>query len=240
MRAPNAAPTYRPAPAALALAVVAVLGFFSWGLGSASAAKAVGTAVIVVHDVRGTPPGEAAKPVRQGDGIVLQELITTGKASEITMIFPPGGSLQLGESSSFRVDSQAIDDATGRTTSFLSLVAGKLRLAVRKLAQAVQVGTPEAVSGVKGTAVRFLVAPLVGTFVAVDEGVVSVRSRAGGEAVDVAAGQWVLVPPGGRPTRPAPLARGQSPLEDPPLIDRFDLQFEPPKPPPPGSRSPNG
>lgn len=228
---PAAARIRRLAPAGLALALLAGLGV------PALAAPRVGTAVVVVRDVRGTPPGEATKPVRQGDGIALQERIATGRASEVTMTFPPGGSIQLGENSSLVVDSQTIDQKTGRTTSALSLLAGKLRLALRKLAQAVSIQTPEAVAGVKGTVVRMLVTPLVGTFVAVDEGVVSVRSRAGGEAVDVAAGQWVLVPPGGLPTRPAPLDRRRGPLEDPPLIDRFDLQFEGPKPPP---RSPNG
>jgi hypothetical protein len=223
--------------AGLALAVLGGLELVSWGLGSASAAQTVGTAVVVVRDVRATPPGEGTKPVRQGEGIALATRVETGKASSVTMTFPPGASLSLGESTSLVIDSQRIDQSTGRTTSVVSLLAGKLRLALRKLEQAISIETPEAVAGVKGTVVRFLTAPLVGTFVAVDEGVVSVRSRAGGEAVDVAAGQWVLVPPGGLPTTPAPLDHRPGPLGDPPLIDRFDLQFEGPKPPP---RNPNG
>jgi hypothetical protein len=221
----------------LALAVLAGLGLLAGGLGAASAARVVGTAVIVVRDVRATPPGEATKPVRQGDGIVLATRVETGKASKVNMTFSPGASIGLGENTSLVIDSQRIDQSTGRTTSVVSLLVGKLRLALRKLDQAISVETPEAVAGVKGTVVRFLTAPLVGTFVAVDEGVVSVRSRAGGEAVDVAAGQWVLVPPGGLPTRPAPLDHRLNPLGDPPLIDRFDLRFEQPKPPP---RTPYG
>jgi hypothetical protein len=65
----------------------------------------------------------------------------------------------------------------------------------------------------------------------VDEGAVEVQAKAGGEPVQVEAGHWVLVPPGGLPTRPAPLPPGEDEiLEDPPLLGCCP-GTEPPKPP---------
>ena len=80
---------------------------------------------------------------------------------------------------------------------------------------------------------------VIGTFVAVDEGAVLVTAKAGGEAVRVTAGHWVLVPPGGQPTLPSLLepldtAAGGDLLEtglfeDPPLTDDVDITTETPK-----------
>lgn len=77
--------------------------------------------------------------------------------------------------------------------------------------------TREASLGFKGTAVRVLADPRIGTFVGVDEGIATVQAFAGGDPVEVTSGQWVLVPPGGLPTRPAPLDSVDI-LEDPPLL----------------------
>ncbi|PYQ57768.1 MAG: hypothetical protein DMF53_21820 [Acidobacteria bacterium] len=81
----------------------------------------------------------------------------------------------------------------------------------------------------KGTAVRVLADPVVGTFVAVDEGVAIVHAFAGGD-VEVTSGHWVLIPPGGVPTRPATLDSVDI-LEDPPLLLQ-DFTTEPPSRPP--------
>jgi hypothetical protein len=97
----------------------------------------------------------------------------------------------------------------------------------------IQIETPEATITDKGTYLRMLVDPIVGTFIAIDEGTVSVQAKAGGSPVDITAGNWVLVPPGGLPTRPAPLPPGDDDeiLQDPPLLGCC-TQVEPPKPPP--------
>ncbi len=212
-----------------------VAGILAFGvpLGAADTpAGTVGTAILVKNDVRQTPPGAAVRPVKPADKIVLQTRIDTGRASSFAMTFPPGGRLDLGAESALTFDQRAVDAATGRPNSILSVLVGRLRLSLAKLQQVIEVGTPHAVAGVKGTVVRFVVHQLAGTFVAVDEGLVGVRSRAGGDEVDVAAGQWVVVPPGGQPTKPARLDKRGLPFEDSPLLDRFDLQRDPPKPPP--------
>ncbi len=225
----------------LALPAAIAAGLFLGGLGAPFAAAApppnapagtVGTAILVKRDVRATPPGAAARPVKTRDKIVLQTRIDTGRASSFAMTVPPGGVINVGAESTLIFNQREIDVATGRTNSSISVLVGQVRLGISKRQQNFEVGTPHAVAGVKGTVVRFVVHPIAGTFVAVDEGLVGVRSRAGGDEVDVAAGQWVVVPPGGQPTKPARLDKRGLPFEDSPLLDQFDLQRDPPKPPP--------
>ena len=113
----------------------------------------------------------------------------------------------------------------------LHLHLGRARLAVLPGGEKpIQIETPDATAVVRGTYLRVLVDPAVGTFVAVDEGVVTVQAKAGGKPVEVTAGNWVLVPPGGLPTRPTALPPGDDDriLQDPPLLGCC-TRVEPPK-----------
>ncbi|HEV7505144.1 MAG TPA: FecR domain-containing protein [Thermoanaerobaculia bacterium] len=127
-------------------------------------------------------------------------------------------------------------DSASTVSSTIQLLFGKLRLALLPGEPHVDVETPEAVAGVKGTYLRILADPVIGTFIAVDEGVVTVQAKAGGAPVEVTAGHGVLVPPGGLPQRPGPLGPGGAwkgfsvePFMDPPLLDGLDPSTEPPK-----------
>jgi hypothetical protein len=126
-------------------------------------------------------------------------------------------------------------DAAGGAVSTLLLSLGRLRLAVRPggTDRGAEVRTPNAVLGIKGTSVRVLVDPAVGTFIAVDEGEATVQATAGGRPVRVGARSWVVVPPGGLPGRPGSLpAPGPHDgiIADPPLLPCC-VQTEGPKPP---------
>jgi len=117
-------------------------------------------------------------------------------------------------------------------TILLYLVLGNLRLALlpQPEVQAV-VRTPQMTAKLHGTDLRAFSDPAIGTYLAVYEGIVSVQAEAGGDPVEVHAGEWVLVPPGGLPNRPTPLLRAhEGILEDPPLLG-FSTQVEGPKPP---------
>jgi hypothetical protein len=125
--------------------------------GSALAADA-GEAVMVRNDVKGTPPGGAARQMAVGDGIATGLSLVTAEASAIKMTFDPHGALSLGPATSLTVDQSVVDRATGRSTSKLSLLVGSLRVAIGSLfGGEVEVTTPSAVVGIKGTIVYIFV-----------------------------------------------------------------------------------
>ena len=228
---------------ATVIANIAVLGIGLLGMGAE--AEEIGIAAVVKPAVHAFPPGEPARdlaaknPITRGMKVKLEgrdaflrvdftrafgcnksKTLDGRRISGVLTILGPSDA-ELGDSSPSRSCEPSVRFSLGRF--FLALLPGEPPL---------EADTPQAVAGVKGTIVRFLVHPLVGTFVAVDEGVVSVQAKAGGDPVEVEAGQWVVIPPGGLPTRPAP-TNGLDDLNilgDPPFQLR-DFTTGPPRPP---------
>jgi hypothetical protein len=121
------------------------------------------------------------------------------------------------------------DQSRDRIVTTVAVERGEFRASLRAgRSHDIQGKTREGTMEFEGTAVRVLADPVVGTFVAVDEGVAIVHAFAGGD-VEVTSGHWVLIPPGGVPTRPASLDSVDI-LEDPPLSLQ-DFTTEPPGPP---------
>ncbi len=174
-------------------------------LASPSAAQQrVGAVAQAEGTVEGTPPGGAKTPLATSDPIVLDHLVETGHDSAAEMRLDVGGVLSMGQDSRLRVDQSRIDRATGRSQSTLSLLLGKIELALGSLFRGeVTVDTPTASLGIKGTVLRVLVDPDGRTLVAVLEGVVEVTSKAGG-TVSVKAGSYSIVGADGPPLAPAP------------------------------------
>jgi hypothetical protein len=173
----------------------------------------VGEVVLVRNSVLGTLHSGPTKPLAVGDGLALGLRVETGADSAAKMTFDPKGSLTLGSRARVTLDAARVDQVTGRSESALSLLSGAVRLALGKLFQGeVAIDTPTAVVGVKGTDLRVEVDELTGaTTVAVTEGVVTVRSKAGGE-VTVRAGQRTLVVQGRAPELPSPIVPGSGTL----------------------------
>ncbi|MFY9823218.1 MAG: hypothetical protein WAM82_17680 [Thermoanaerobaculia bacterium] len=218
----------------------AVLALLAAGLlGPGAAAEEIGIATLVKPEVHSFPPGQRPRdlvtrdPIERGMRVKLE-----GRDAFLRVDFTRafGGQRQtldgrrvsgvlkiLGAS-----DAELGDPAHSREPK-VRFSLGRFFLALLPGEPPFDVDTPDAVAGVKGTIVRFVVHPLVGTFVAVDEGVVSVQAKAGGDPVEVEAGQWVVVPPHGLATHPASFG-GLDPLEDSPL-PFHDFTTEPPRPP---------
>ncbi|HEY0511393.1 MAG TPA: FecR domain-containing protein [Thermoanaerobaculia bacterium] len=173
----------------------------------------VGEVVLARNVVRGTPPNGVAKALAAGDGLGLGLRVETGVDSTARMTFDPSGSLTLGARAKVTLDAALVDQVTGRSESALSVLAGAVRLALGKLFHGdVSIDTPTAVVGVKGTDLRVEVDEATGaTVVTVTEGVVTVRSKAGGQ-VTVRAGQRTLVVAGRAPDLPSPLDPGSGAL----------------------------
>jgi hypothetical protein len=111
----------------------------------------------------------------------------------------------------------------------MKLDRGALWMALGQLVlHQVWIQTPQLKAFPLGTTFRVLVDPIVGTFLATDEG--SVRAELNsGETFLVTAGHWLLVPPAGTIQR-GPAGDVPPGLEDPPLLDCCDFRtdfFEP-------------
>lgn len=210
-------------------------------LGTAAAAEEIGIASLVKPQVQAFPPGQPSRdlvtrnPIERGLKVKLigreaflkvdftrafgckQSTTFDGRRISGVLTIRGPSDAELGDSS--RSCAPKVRFSFGRF--LLALLPGEGPL---------EVDTPDQVSGVKGTYVRFFVDPLVGTFVGVDEGVVTVQAKAGGDPVEVEAGQWVVVPPGGLPTRPAPSSSLEV-LDDSPLPLHDFTTGQPGRPP---------
>jgi hypothetical protein len=182
---------------ALALALVLTLA-------PAAAAEEVGVIVEVVRQVTGTPPGGTPAQMAVADPVLLDTKIATGRDSFASMTLGEEGSLQLGANAEVVIDRAEIDAATGASDSLLSVLIGKIRLALSSAFRgSVEVDTPTATIGVKGTIVAIDVADPDAVTVWLEEGTADVTSKAGG-TVAVRAGYFTTVRRGAPPTDPAP------------------------------------
>jgi len=218
-----------------------------------ASAQDVGSVAVAVGEVTGIPPGASVRALAVGDGFGLGTQIATGTNSESLLTFDPRGSLRLYAETRITVD-QALVDQAGRSQSRLSVLLGRLRVAVGSLFSGeLDIDTPTATVGIKGTELLVGVAEDGTTLVAVFEGAVSVTGKAGGE-VTVTAGYRTVVRPGAPPLVPTPLdpragdreaAAGDPQLaipadlyEDFPVFDDRGQELPFPPPPPGGPNGP--
>jgi hypothetical protein len=188
-------------------------------LGTSAAAEDIGIAVLVRPQVLAFPKGQHSHDLVERDPIERGMKVTlTGKEAFLLVSFtrvfgckpepltvPYDGQKIVGVLTFVGPGDAELGDRARSCVPKVRLSAGKALLALLRGEPPIDVDTPETRSVVHGTYVRFLVDPIVGTFVGVDEGVVTVQAKAGGDPVEVEAGQWVLVRPGSLATHPAPL-----------------------------------
>jgi hypothetical protein len=219
-------------------------GLLAAALPAGSAAESIGLALKVHPGVTGRLQGGEVRPLVVNDPIERGVLVQlTGREAFLLVAFSRFGCLKLAGPHSHQFAGTASFDGktevelgeVGSLISEIQLLYGKLQMALNHDdggCPPVAVKTPHAAIGVTGTYLRVRVDPVAGTFVAVDEGTVTVQAAVGGAPVSVKAGSWVLVPPGGLPTRPTPLPPddGDDILQDPPLLGCCS-GTEPPKPP---------
>ena len=206
---------------------------------SPAAAEEVGVAILTRPSVRKTEPGQdRSRPVRTNDPIQFNSTVVTGTRAGFKMRFDlDRGTLTLDAETEMTIDRRA---AAGGDQIRIFSPAGRIHLAVLgPLQRKVLLESTDARAPVKGTDVRMVVIPDVGTWFAVREGLITVESTYGGEPVDVPAGTYTWVARGEAPTLPAPLRRnldlpsGDKIPEDSPLLDLFDLRIGQPEIPRP-------
>lgn len=182
------------------LAAAALSLAFATGL----QAQEVGVIVEAEGQVTGTPDGGTPAPLAVPDPVLLDMRVATARASYARMTFGSAGMLELGAGAEVVLDRATVDAATGAEDSLLGVIAGKVRLALSSLFRgSIEVDTPTATIGVKGTILTAEVPDPDLTVVWVEEGTVEVTSKAGG-TVTLTAGYSTSVRRGAPPTDPAP------------------------------------
>jgi hypothetical protein len=176
----------------------------------------------------------AKEPVRIGLTISLpakRSFVDVGFDVPVFISGPAGKTVReaafhsQGPHSAFTIEEARREEGTGKLLLGLEIDRGTLWMALSQVVlHQVWIRTPELTARPRGTTFRILVDPVVGTFVATDEGEVRAELP-GGEVFLVTAGHWLLVPPGGT------IQRGTSDsvpggLDEPPLLDCCDLRTD--------------
>ncbi len=157
----------------------------------------------------GTPPGDARSGRFVADRLVSNELLETIPGSALHATFKDGTEFRMGSASQARLDSFLYTPGQEGQLS-MALGQGVFRYISGQIKQGAQIGTPDAIIGIRGT--DFQVEVLEGqTRVTVYEGEVEIRPRSGGAGVSAPAGTVATVGPTGITTASAPAAAPADP-----------------------------
>lgn len=212
----------------LALAVV-----FPAGAQPASP-PTVGEVALVRNQVLGVPPNGVAGLLAVGNPLLSRHRVDTLADSAARLKLGDNASLSLGAQTSITLDEITLQKA-GAGQSRLSLLLGQVRVQLNRLFGGLEVDTPSAVIGIKGT-VLDIHATATFTRVTVLEGLVTVTSRAfPKKPVEVKAGQQTEVVAGKEPTKPEPI---QGPAPPDPAQDPIPPPSPPAAPPTPPPSTP--
>jgi hypothetical protein len=207
-----------------------IVAAFITSVGSAYAAAADSNAVGSVTELTGTVQlerkGHKSRPTISS-GVLLDDVFTTQRSSSVAITLAGGSVLEVGQSSSIRIDQDVLNEQTGTHSTIIRLLKGKLHSFVASLVTGgnFSVLTGNAISGVRGT--EFETAYIEGkpcpgfpdclryTDVGVYKGIVEVRSVTNPQAppVQVSGGYETTVPCEEQPSSPSPL--GATELEVP-------------------------
>jgi hypothetical protein len=198
-----------------AVALFALLG----GLAQARAdVDEIGTVEQIRTALYGTLAGSSdAERLFKNDQVFADETIATVRKSSAQIRFIDDTNLWLGESSQVVLDTFVFDPSTGTGQMVAELGVGLFRFVTGNLPNdGVEIITPVATIGVRGTDFSVAVAEDGSTEVTVYAGMVTVSPLAGGGAQSVGAGETAAVGPGGsgvsvsagRSSPPASVASG--------------------------------
>jgi len=148
----------------------------------ASAEDQIGSAISVIKDVSESYAGHTA-PLKVGEQVVRNQIITTAPASQAKLEFLDRTQLQIAPVSTVKLDSFVYDPASGAKQVVVNTTAGAFRF-VSGFGHNYTVQTPTATLGIRGTAFAVRVSPKK-TDVVLYNGEVAVCSRGGGRCASL-------------------------------------------------------
>ena len=166
---------------------------FAGLLTAAAAAQTVGEVADVQNAAWRTPPEASRLEARALDPIVRDEALETGTESGLLVSFADGSELTLGENASAVIDEFTYAGPGNGATS-IGVVKGVFRWISGAIPEEkVEINTPKAAIGVRGTEIFMLVQADGSGLIVTDGGEISVTSKATGEMKIVPAGFQIAV-----------------------------------------------
>jgi hypothetical protein len=165
---------------------------FSLAASPALALEVVGRIDELVPAAYHTPPDAQQMEARKLDPIVRNETLTTTDAGGLLVTFADGSELTLGANSQAVID-EFVYPGPGQGNATIELISGVFRFVSGQMDEAgVQIETPTASIGIRGTTIYTAVSPTV-TIQITQEGRSWMKSRTTGKTVEIEAGSAVSV-----------------------------------------------
>lgn len=153
----------------------------------------VGRAKVVVRDVRGQIREQAAEKVTINQRLFFeQRIITTGNSRSVVE-FRDGSLLQVGPDAVLVLNKFVFNPFESRSEKVVTAVKGAFRFVsgIKTKESSIEIRTPAATIGIRGSQGEFLVHPSVPLFFALGDGVATVRNARG--TVSMRPGQAIAV-----------------------------------------------
>ena len=200
-------------------------------------AEQVGYAARVIRSASVRKVGADWGALKQADPIDRDSQLRTDRASEALVFFQPHGFLYLGERT-LTIVSRWLDAARGCDLPKVVVMTGDLQIfhrssgpeeGVEARCLAIRFEAPGLKGIAEGTEIQLRAGPRLGTLVVVHQGLARIEPDRG-DAVELEAGEWLLVRPDGTvAVPPTPVDTGLGPLDDSPLLDCCDFRIGPPE-----------
>ncbi|PWB81152.1 MAG: hypothetical protein C3F11_15975 [Methylocystaceae bacterium] len=171
---------------------------------SGATAQNVGNIGAVNQTARGAPPGQAARVLSLGAGVVDRERVETSGDGNAQIVFLDTSTLTIGRNSAVTIDRFVYDGDAGAGRQAISAAKGVLRFVGGGVSHGggATIRTPTATIGVRGgTGLFALGEPQCGTLVVNQYGVLTVAAR-GGQAPLTRSGVGVCISSGGTVSEP--------------------------------------
>lgn len=169
----------------------------------------VGRAAAVVSDVQGRIGDQAPKRITVDERLFYEQRIITTNNSRSVVEFRDGSELQIGPNAVVSLDRFVFNPFESKSEKVITSVSGAFRYisGMKTKTSSIEIRTPTATIGIRGSLATWLVHPNLPTFFSLQHGLATVQTQAG--RAEVNPGQSVAVvsrtsPPS--PPAPAPIA----------------------------------
>lgn len=196
-------------------------------IAAAAQAEPAGQVIDLQGEVNFTPAGGAPKPAALKQSIAVGDKLETKATGAVKILFVDDTILTLKENSKALITEFLFDAKAGKRKTVLNVLAGKARATVGKFFgddQTVEIKTPTAVAGIRGTDVGVLVSRIKTNFYCFDGEFFSYNIDFPDKVVDVKKGLGIEIAEG-LPASPENLA----PIPADVMEQSFDISLTKPE-----------